>query len=214
MSAVVTRQLIRDIEQVRLKHPGLWEIRNGDKISALQGMIVIRDEKDIFQGEFEIKILINPHYPNHFPVMYELGKKIERISERHINEKGLTCVEVEPVQWLVSRRGISFLEYIDRYAYRYFCAQIYFETEKKWPGNEWKHEEDGVREYFYELLHTTDDPFVAKVLKLITSNSKPGRNDPCFCGSARKYKNCHSQEIELLKNIPVEVLSGYMKYFE
>ena len=24
-------------------------------------------------------------------------------------------------------------------------------------------------------------------------DKKPGRNDPCFCGSGKKYKNCHGQ---------------------
>ena len=23
------------------------------------------------------------------------------------------------------------------------------------------------------------------------TDPKPGRNDPCFCGSGRKYKKCH-----------------------
>lgn len=24
--------------------------------------------------------------------------------------------------------------------------------------------------------------------------SKPGRNDPCYCGSGKKYKKCHMAE--------------------
>ncbi len=29
------------------------------------------------------------------------------------------------------------------------------------------------------------------------SNKKPGRNDPCWCGSGKKYKNCHMNEDEM-----------------
>ena len=25
-------------------------------------------------------------------------------------------------------------------------------------------------------------------------DKKPGRNEPCFCGSGKKYKNCHGRE--------------------
>ena len=27
----------------------------------------------------------------------------------------------------------------------------------------------------------------------IRVDKKPGRNDPCFCGSGKKYKNCHGR---------------------
>lgn len=29
--------------------------------------------------------------------------------------------------------------------------------------------------------------------------SKPGRNDPCYCGSGLKYKKCHMQEDQTLE---------------
>ena len=32
--------------------------------------------------------------------------------------------------------------------------------------------------------HATAEPYRRTELK-------PGRNDPCFCGSGRKYKKCH-----------------------
>ncbi|MCL4393812.1 MAG: SEC-C metal-binding domain-containing protein, partial [Chloroflexi bacterium] len=44
---------------------------------------------------------------------------------------------------------------------------------------------------------------------------KPGRNDPCWCGSGRKYKNCHLREDEavasqelIVKNL-IERLDEY-----
>ncbi|WP_313609188.1 SEC-C metal-binding domain-containing protein, partial [Dysgonomonas sp.] len=32
-----------------------------------------------------------------------------------------------------------------------------------------------------------------KVTAPIQVDKKPGRNDPCFCGSGKKYKNCHGR---------------------
>lgn len=29
-----------------------------------------------------------------------------------------------------------------------------------------------------------------------TTTARPGRNDPCHCGSGRKYKQCHLQQDE------------------
>ncbi|OQY46873.1 MAG: preprotein translocase subunit SecA [Anaerolineaceae bacterium 4572_78] len=33
-----------------------------------------------------------------------------------------------------------------------------------------------------------------KKLRPIKANKKPGRNDPCWCGSGKKYKKCHEKE--------------------
>ena len=29
------------------------------------------------------------------------------------------------------------------------------------------------------------------VTNMITKNKKMGRNEPCFCGSGKKFKHCH-----------------------
>jgi preprotein translocase subunit SecA len=31
------------------------------------------------------------------------------------------------------------------------------------------------------------------VTKPVVSGPKVGRNDPCFCGSGKKYKHCHGK---------------------
>ncbi len=36
-----------------------------------------------------------------------------------------------------------------------------------------------------------DDPDVAMVRRFAAAGPEPGRNDPCSCGSGRKYKQCH-----------------------
>jgi len=35
----------------------------------------------------------------------------------------------------------------------------------------------------------TDEPEIAQVIK--GDHEKLGRNDPCWCGSGKKYKRCH-----------------------
>jgi uncharacterized protein YecA (UPF0149 family) len=36
----------------------------------------------------------------------------------------------------------------------------------------------------------------SRVNQPIHKQAKPGRNDPCWCGSGKKYKNCHMAEDE------------------
>jgi len=39
-------------------------------------------------------------------------------------------------------------------------------------------------------LPTEDEPELPPPVEPIHSEAKPGRNDPCPCGSGRKYKHC------------------------
>jgi preprotein translocase subunit SecA len=33
-----------------------------------------------------------------------------------------------------------------------------------------------------------------KVLQPVRAIKRPGRNEPCWCGSGKKYKNCHEKQ--------------------
>lgn len=44
--------------------------------------------------------------------------------------------------------------------------------------------------------HMVSDPYTRMVF-----SGKIGRNDPCPCGSGRKYKNCHLAQSDTRKNI-------------
>ncbi|HAZ09057.1 MAG TPA: hypothetical protein DCZ01_11195, partial [Elusimicrobia bacterium] len=46
-------------------------------------------------------------------------------------------------------------------------------------------------------IETSSDPASSSVIPgstrnpSLSGNTKLGRNDPCFCGSGKKYKKCH-----------------------
>lgn len=48
-----------------------------------------------------------------------------------------------------------------------------------------------VRRSFQELRTNAPE---SNVPKTVVKQSRPGRNDPCHCGSGKKYKNCHLRE--------------------
>ena len=44
-----------------------------------------------------------------------------------------------------------------------------------------------------EALTLTDEPETAKAQPFKRFGDKIGRNDPCPCGSGKKYKQCHGK---------------------
>lgn len=58
------------------------------------------------------------------------------------------------------------------------------------PGSRRFHDrEEKERDYKKQLPGEDDDPLPPPV-EPIKSGEKPGRNDPCSCGSGKKYKQC------------------------
>lgn len=54
----------------------------------------------------------------------------------------------------------------------------------------------GKTKFSFQVPSTHDIDFVPKSLQKSTSainEKQPGRNDPCPCGSGKKYKNCHGK---------------------
>jgi uncharacterized protein YecA (UPF0149 family) len=53
-----------------------------------------------------------------------------------------------------------------------------------------------VRARWHETAHATAAPRAAAAPGEPPSRQKVGRNDPCPCGSGRKYKHCHGQAVQ------------------
>jgi preprotein translocase subunit SecA len=49
---------------------------------------------------------------------------------------------------------------------------------------------DAVKNVVNESAQTTNAP---RVQKTVINDAKVGRNDPCPCGSGKKYKKCHGR---------------------
>lgn len=45
-------------------------------------------------------------------------------------------------------------------------------------------------------------------------NPKIGRNDPCWCGSGRKYKKCHLSRMQERELPPQALLGHFRKFFK
>ena len=57
---------------------------------------------------------------------------------------------------------------------------------------EYSHDEEGLTEYLTEIS--------------IFAKQNPGRNDLCPCGSGKKFKKCHIDDVESLKRIQKETM--------
>lgn len=190
--------LLNDIQSTLEKFPGLILIYKNNKPYSLNGNIVIKDYDGIYQGDYDIEIIIPTNYPYGFPVLYEKGIKIERKSDRHINNEGKACLEVDLEIYFIEKKGITLLFFTEHYVYNYLCGQIYYQYYNEWPGEAWEHEGAGQYESFAKYLKIQDKGIIIKILGHIVTKPKPIRTSECLCGSGKKYRYCHKTQIEEL----------------
>lgn len=190
-----------DVQEVLKGQRGL-RLRFRNEIPfQIWGTFQIYDDLGALQGSFDIEVTIPANYPYGFPILKETSDKIERVIARHISTNGFICEEIDQKEMIIASKGITIKEYFDHYVFKHLCWQLVYEEEGNKNLQEWSHFGDGILQFYLEALTTNDPAFVEACLKRLVSNSLPGRNDACLCGSDKKAKYCHLEQINEIKRI-------------
>jgi hypothetical protein len=209
----IKAQLIADAGSVVARHPSLaieWKDGLPHKIA---GKYIVMDSAGQPQGDYDIEVRIPSAYPNGFPVLKETSIKIPRDPDYHMSVGGTACVENPRGIMLLERQGIILVDYFNRFVHRYFCWQLVAEIDgiAELPG--WAHGQTGIKQFYRECCGTDDENQVRQVLAIIAYRRGPQRNHPCFCGSGRKYKQCHLAMVQRLDKLDASVVASDLRLF-
>lgn len=208
-------QIIKDdIALMRERFPKLKLLNDDGKPPSFAGVLDVCDEQGNWYGSFNIRVNAVVNYPYGVPRMFETGGQIERIADRHVNGDGSNCVAIDHVLLYRAARGLTMSAYMQEYAWPYFANQLYFKEKGVYAAGEYAHGFAGVVQFYKESMNIRD-PACATILLLSILNRKlPRRNDPCFCGSAKKYKHCHLKAAEYLQSAGIARLNADLAGFE
>jgi len=195
------RLLKADIASTQKRHPELDVNYENGIPTSVEGYLDILDKDLELRGEFNVRIDIPINYPHGFPTMRELSRIIPREIDRHIYEDGNCCLTILQKQILEARSGISISDFIEKYSIPYLANQIYFEEYGDWANGEYSHDNTGIAQFYLEEIQTAEYSEVLKVLAIVLNHNNVGRNQPCYCGSEKKFKKCHLDLIASLSLI-------------
>ena len=146
---------------------------------------------------FSIKIELDSLDQNGWPRVFEVGARQERIAERecidsidlHFYSDRSCCLGLQ----LLADRRTTLQEFVDEMVVPFFYRLSYtdhhgIQAARQLLWDEYAHGEEGLQQYVSALSEM--------------ANQGLGRNDPCACGSGRKYKRCHLGEVERFKQGP------------
>ena len=149
-----------------------------------------------FRDSFSIRIELDALDQNGWPTVYEVGGRHARIAERenveiidlHFYPDGACCLSLQ----LLADRKTTLKEFVDELVIPFFYRLSYTDVHglanaREFLWAEYSHGDQGLREYLSDVADI--------------AGRGQGRNDPCACGSGRKYKRCHLGEVNRFRSV-------------
>lgn len=151
---------------------------------------------------FEIEICLGILDGNGWPKVYEVGGRRCQIAKKcnspiidlhFYSDDNACCLGLK----FLDNRSLSIRSFLDELVIPFFYRLSYAEefgiaASQNDLWGEYSHGEEGLREYITEISNF--------------ANQNPSRNDPCPCGSGKKFKKCHIDDVEALKRIQKETM--------
>jgi len=182
------------------------------KIWRVSGELDVCDIVGDYWGTYIIAIYLSYSYPYCVPLVKEISKVIKREDDRHIDENGYCCLDIEHKMLMLKKRGMNLTDFIKNKVYPYFANQIYKDNEGKYAAEEYLHNFEGVQQFYREDLNIGSAELAINILQGIIFRKLPKRNKLCFCGE-RKFKLCHLNSVEFLRSLPIDRLKTDLDEF-
>lgn len=179
------------------KYPNLHAFTNEEGLIEVAGVFPVYGVDREVLDCYTVSITLPENFPRKLPIVYEVGGRIPRKPDYHINPDGSACVFLPDDRWRCFPVDASFIDYLNGPLHNFFLSQTYYAVKKQWPFGEWKHGVGGLYEYYQWLIRTDDKVTIARFLHLLRKNNLKKHYD-CPCGSGKVVKKCC---VEIIKDL-------------
>ena len=185
------------------KYPNLKIHQDNEGISYLKGILDIPNDFHEIVGHFLVEVRYSEKFPFRFPILFETGGEIPNDANSHKYKDSSCCITVLSDEILKCKNGIIVSLFIEKYAIPYFANYIYKKQIGEYKNGEYAHGVIGNCQFYEALMKTDNRDLWIQYYKTAFRNLKVecGRNDPCFCGSGIKFKQCHAEVFNKLWQI-------------
>lgn len=199
------------IKDVLNDYPNL-KIKTQDGKKYLKGILDILDDYGDEIGQFLIEIHYKEGFPYRYPRLYEVGDDIPLEDDWHKNRDNICCITVEADERLKCFRGITIIQFINKYVRSYLANQIYRKRFGEYKNGEYAHYSEGICQFYNELFKSENLDVWKSSIETAFNNRELKRYEPCYCGSGKKYKKCHQETVKELRMLGKEfVINDILK---
>ena len=111
---------------------------------------------------YQVKLQLSQDSPEGIPSLYEIGDRIPRKPDRHMEPDGKACIVLPDAYWYEHPEGMSILDFLNGPVRHFFVNQSLIDLGQSnvWQVGEWKHGADGIVE-FYKAIRSANIPKIA-----------------------------------------------------
>lgn len=169
-------------------YPNLHLFIDDDGVAEVRGTFPVRSEERKVLDRYQIRIEL-PDYPRILPIVREVGGRIPWHPDFHVDTNGKACILVPDDRWRCFPVGARFKQFLDGAVHDFFLGQSIVAKGGEWPFGEWSHGDQGLLEYYYDLLKTDDVTVVQRFLQVLSKINLKDHWD-CPCGSGKRIRRC------------------------
>lgn len=185
---VSEQEVIKQYNDALSKFPKLEKPTRVNQDWEIIGEIDVIDDEGSFWDSYKVKIIIPSHFPLSLFQLHEIGGKIPKQIDWH--NSLYCCVSTNARIYRVLGEECTLLNWLDKFAHPYLANHIVKKITKEYASGEFEHGAAGIVQDYEILFNVKGASAVYEKLKTICILTKGSRNNPCFCGSGKKIKNC------------------------
>ena len=190
---------MHDLEALRLSdflraHPGMMTKPDGDRDLTVEGDFKFMASSPS-HGEvvdtFNLQVRIPPRYPRDLPVVYELGGRIPRDGDYHVNPDGSLCMGSRLRLLQTVAKGPSLTGFASACLVPYlFAVSRKLTHGQSFVFGELAHGSPGETMDYMDLLSLKSPDQVFRAQKYLGMKKRRANKLPCPCGCGRRLGKC------------------------
>ena len=153
--------------------------------------IAVQGTRPEIQDAYELSISVPLAFPRDFPIVKEVGNKIPRNDEHHVNSDGSLCLGSRLRLLLILAENPTLIGFAENCLTSYLYSvshRLKFKT--AFIFGELAHGSVGELSDYQDILDLKTDRKVIQALKLLTMNQKQANRNSCPCGCGKKLGLC------------------------
>jgi hypothetical protein len=185
------------VAELQAVYPDLAVTADNDRVVVAGPFRLVDGAVEVHRYDIALELPLD--FPEGVPILREVGSRIPRDADHHINPDGTACLFVSGERWRHWPPGSSLIQFLDGPVRSYLIGQALVELGQPWPFGQRSHGAHGVLEAYGDMIGSADPQTIARYIRVL-ARAKLRRHRPCPCGGGRPLRDCHLMEVLTLRD--------------
>ncbi len=150
---------------------------------------------ELIEDHYELEILVPPDFPSRPPVVRELGWRIPRDGNFHVNEKSDTLCLGSPLALAIRlKQAPSLVGFAESCIVPYLYGVSYKFGHGEFPFGELAHDFDGQWNEYGAMLQLKTEHEILAAFQLLGMKKRLANKRPCPCGCRKRLGRCRTND--------------------